>query len=402
MVTLLISLNQMSKDLSDAIIMVFGEDTYVTKAIMSSLKNHREWSDEKKGLFSDTVYDIVRYWRLLWYLLRKKPSLERRDLQQLISVYIFYKERRVSETKVIDYDELTKTLTYAKGVRVLRESIPDWLDRVGVNELGKRWDSVIKALNQRPNTVVRANTLKITKDELLKILKKEGVRSEKIDWAPDALLFIDRTNVFKLKSFKDGFFEVQSGASQIVSRFLDPKPRMRVVDACAGEGSKTIHIAALMNNRGKIIAMDSQEWKLKELRRRAARAGADNIETRFIDSSKAYKRLDGTADRLLLDVPCSGLGTLRRNPDIKWKINIADLQRLKEVQRDLLDRYCTILQIGGRMVYSVCSILPSEGEEQIRDFIKRRNGEFQLIEERRYWPDAEDSDGFYMALIERK
>jgi 16S rRNA (cytosine967-C5)-methyltransferase len=402
MVTLLISLNRMSKDLSDAIIMVFGDNVYVTKAIMSSFKNHKDWNDEMRGLFSDTVYDIVRYWRLLWYLLKKKPSLERRDLQHLISVYIFYKERRTSETEVINYNELVKTLDYAKSVRVLRESIPDWLDRVGVNEIGKRWDSVIKSLNQRPNTVVRANTLKVTKDELVKILEDEGVRSEKIDWAPDALVLRDRTNVFKLRSFRDGFFEVQNAASQIVSRFLGPKSRMRVVDACAGEGSKTIHLAALMNNRGKIIAMDTQEWRLKELRKRAARAGADNIEIRFIGSSKAYKRLDETADRLLLDVPCSGLGTLRRNPDIKWKLNLSDLQRLKEVQRDLLDKYCTILKAGGRMVYSVCSILPSEGEEQIRDFIKRQNDKFQLVEERRYWPDAEDADGFYMALIERK
>jgi len=392
----------MSKELSDAIVMVFGDDTYVTKAIMSSLKTHKDWSDEKKGLFSDTVYDIVRYWRLLWYLLGKKPSLDRNDLRHLISVYIFYKERGVSKTEIIDYNELVKTLSYTKSVRVLRESIPDWLDRVGINELGKRWDSVIDALNQRPSTVVRANTLRTTREELVKILKNEGVRSEKIDWAPDALLIKDRTNVFKLQSFRNGFFEVQNAASQIVSRFLAPNPRMRVVDACAGEGSKTIHIAALMNNKGKIIAMDTQEWKLNELRRRAARAGADNIETRLIDSSKAYKRLDETADRLLLDTPCSGLGTLRRNPDIKWKLGLSDLQRLKEVQKELLDKYCTILKVGGRMVYSVCSILPSEGEEQIRDFIKRQNGEFQLVEERRYWPDIVDADGFYMALIERK
>jgi len=391
----------MSKDLSDAIIMVFGDNTYVTKAIMSSFKNHREWTDEKKGLFSDTVYDIVRYWRLLWYLLKKKPSLERNDLQHLISIYTFYKGKRITEA-TINYNELVKTLDYAKSVRVLRESIPDWLDRVGINELGKRWDSVIKALNQRPNTVVRTNTLKVTRDELVEILKDERVRSEKIDWAPDALVLRDGTNVFRLQSFRDGFFEVQNAASQIASRFLEPKSRMRVVDVCAGEGSKTIHLAALMKNRGKIIAMDIQEWRLKELKRRAARAGADNIETRFIDSSKAYKRLNETADRLLLDVPCSGLGTLRRNPDIKWKLNLSDLQRLKEVQRDLLDKYCTILKVGGRMVYSVCSILPSESEEQIKAFIKRQNNEFQLVEERRYWPDIEDADGFYMALIERK
>lgn len=400
----MVTLNHMSDDISDAITKVFGDNTYVTKAIKASLKIHKDWKDEQRGLFSDTIYDIVRYWRLLWYLLKKKPALERNDLLDIIDAYLFYKENAIhkTETERLDYNEMEKTLSYAKTVRVLSESIPDWLDKAGVNEIGERWDSVITALNQRPETVIRTNTLKIEIEKLVGVLAQEQIRSEKIDWAPDALILRDRTNIFKLKSFKDGFFEVQSGASQIVSRFLGPRPGMRVVDACAGEGSKTIHLAALMENKGKILAMDTQEWRLVELRRRATRAGADNIETRYIDSSKAYKRLKGTADRLLLDVPCSGLGTLRRNPDIKWKLTLPDLERLKEIQRDLLDIYCTILKPGGRMVYSVCSIFPSEGEEQVKSFLKRQNSGFQLIEERRYWPDIDDTDGFYMALLERK
>ena len=122
-----------------------------------------------------------------------------------------------------------------------------------------------------------------------------------------------------------------------------------------------------MKNRGKIIAMDTLQWKLKELRRRAIKAGAEIIEVRAIDSSKVYKRLKGTADRLLLDVPCSGLGTLKRNPDIKWKLTLSDLERLKKLQKDLLERYFYLLRRGGQMVYSVCSILPSEGEKQVQD-----------------------------------
>ena len=128
----------------------------------------------------------------------------------------------------------------------------------------------------------------------------------------------------------------------MVSRILDPQPGMRVVDACAGEGSKTLHLAALMKNKGKIIALDTQEWRLKELRKRATKAGVDTIETRMITSSKVYKRMDGTADRLLLDVPCSGLGTLRRNPDIKWKLSSEDLERLTILQQELLEKYCMI------------------------------------------------------------
>jgi 16S rRNA (cytosine967-C5)-methyltransferase len=275
------------------------------------------------------------------------------------------------------------------------------LDQLGTDELGKRWNQIINSLNQKPNIVIRTNTLKITRDELIKILKIEGIRSEKIEGTLEALLIKDRTNVFRLQSFKEGFFEVQSDTSQIVSIFLDPKPGMRVVDVCAGEGSKTLHLAALMKNKGKIIAMDTQEWKLKKLRRRAVKAGAENIEARTIDSSKTYKRLKGTVDRVLLDAPCSGLGTLRRNPDIKWKLTLSDLKRLKDLQIDLLDRYSPLLRIEGRMVYSVCSILSSEGESKVRAFLERHNNKFELIKEKRYWPDTDDTDGFYMALIKR-
>ena len=175
---------------------------------------------------------------------------------------------------------------------------------------------------------------------------------------------------------------------------------MRVVDACAGEGSKTLHLAALMKNKGKIIALDTQDWRLRELRRRATKAGADTIETRLITSSKVYKRMKETADRLLLDVPCSGLGTLRRNPDIKWKMTAEDLERLKNLQQEILESYCTILKPLGNMVYSVCSIFSSEGEEQVQRFLKNHY-DFRLLNEKRYWPDIDRTDGFYIALIQR-
>ena len=193
-----------------------------------------------------------------------------------------------------------------------------------------RWEPVLASLNKKPELVIRANSLKTTPKELLVILRKEGILAEPIDGNPDALFIKEKINVFKLPSFNAGLFEVQDAASQMVSRILDPQPGMRVVDACAGEGSKTLHLAALLKNKGKIIAMDTQEWRLRELRKRAAKAGVDTIETRLITSSKIYKRMKETADRLLLDVPCSGLGTLQRNPDIRWKLTAKDLERLRD------------------------------------------------------------------------
>ncbi len=396
--------NQVHDEMADALRSIFAENIYLKKAIMKSFKNHKEWDNLVKKYFLDSMYDIVRYWRLLWYLTKMDQSLKKEDILHLIDTYLYYRENRLFPGNKIDHiDNRTfeKTLFDAQKVRELRESIPDWLDNIGVEEFGKRWDSIIKALNQKPHDVIRTNTLKVTSDELIKILKNEGVNSKKIERMPDALIIQGGARLFELQSFIDGFFELQNNASQMVSIFLDAKPGMRVVDACAGEGGKSLHLAALMHNKGKIIALDTKHWKLKELRRRATKAGAENIEIRHIDSSKAYKRLKETADRVLLDVPCSGLGTLRRNPEIKWKLTPTDLERLTDLQRNLLERYSPLVCKKGCFVYSVCSILSSEGKQQIQSFLERHGNEFQLVKEKQYWPDIDDTDGFYMALLER-
>jgi 16S rRNA (cytosine967-C5)-methyltransferase len=320
-----------------------------------------------------------------------------------MTIYLFSKKGDLSalqKIKGLDTPELFQRIQTTKHARALRESIPDWLDTQGKKELGMRWEPVLAALNKKPELVIRVNSLKITPKELLAILRKDGIIAEPIEGYPDALLIRDKINVFNLSSFNAGLFEVQDAASQMVSRILDPHPGMRVIDACAGEGSKSLHLAALLKNKGKIIALDTKEWRLKQLRKRVAKAGVDTIETRLITSSKDYKRMKGTADRLLLDVPCSGLGTLRRNPDIRWKLTAEDLERLKNLQQELLEKYCVLLKPQGTLVYSVCSILPSEGEEQIQRFLKN-HADYRVLKEKRYSPDTDPTDGFYIALLQR-
>ena len=146
---------------------------------------------------------------------------------------------------------------------------------------------------------------------------------------------------------------------------------------------------------------DVKEKKLEELKKRAARADVRIVETRTIDSTKVIKRLKDTADRLLLDVPCSGLGVLRRNPDSKWKLNLEEIERVKAIQRDILANFSDITKVGGKMVYATCSILPSEGEDQIQLFLKNVGERWNLIGEKRYSPEIYHADGFYMALLER-
>jgi 16S rRNA (cytosine967-C5)-methyltransferase len=249
--------------------------------------------------------------------------------------------------------------------------------------------------------VLRTNRLKTDREALKKVLAAENIETSAVGEG-DSLVLNRRQNVFQSKVFKDGWFEVQDFSSQLVAPLLAPAPGMRVVDACAGSGGKTLHLAAIMKNKGSIIALDTYAWKLDALRQRARRAGATNIEARTIESSKTIKRLHGSADRLLLDVPCSGLGVLRRNPDSKWKLTLEQIDQLRATQKELLRAYSPIVKPGGRMVYATCSILPSENEQQVTEFLNSEAGrDFKMLEEKRILPQDAGFDGFYMALMER-
>jgi 16S rRNA (cytosine967-C5)-methyltransferase len=187
----------------------------------------------------------------------------------------------------------------------------------------------------------------------------------------------------------------------LVAEFLQIEPGMRIVDACAGAGGKTLHIASLSQNKGRIISLDTEQWKIDEAKKRARRAGVSNLETRLIDSNKVIKKLYDTADRLLLDVPCSGLGVLKRNPDAKWKLSPEFIDKVKGQQEAILEDYCKIVKPGGKMVYATCSILPSENQLQVQKFLSK-NDQFTLEEERVVLPSESGFDGFYMARLLRK
>ena len=295
------------------------------------------------------------------------------------------------------FDELSK-------VRALKESIPDWMDELGVKELGEKvWSQEITAQNQPAKVILRTNTLKGTKESLRNTLMDLNIETEYLKDQPEALVLKERANVFLTDAFKQGLFEVQDANSQLVAGFLDVKPGMRVVDTCAGAGGKTLHIASLMENKGQLIAMDLYESKLKQLKLRAKRNGAFNIEYRIIDSTKVIKKLHERADRVLIDAPCSGLGVLKRNPDAKWKLQPEFIDNIRKVQSEVLESYSKIVKPGGKLVYATCSVLPSENQEQVEKFLKTEIGkQFNFVKDRKILASESGFDGFYMALLERK
>jgi len=380
----------------------FQDKKYADKVLERLLKAHKKWGSADRQVVSEIFYDIVRWKKRLEYYMGEgtKPS----NIYNLILAYLLWK--KVKYKKFDEFDGiktggiLSKLDKKTFPTKAIEHSVPDWLAGLFEKELGAKWEKEMSALNEQAPVILRANSLKISAENLIEILKEEGVNSFLLRGYPDAVQLEEKKNVFLTSAFKEGFFEVQDASSQKIAELLDVKEGMRVVDACAGAGGKTLHIAALMKNKGQIIALDIYEWKLAELKRRAKRAGAFNIETRFIEDNKVIKRLHNTADRLLIDAPCSGLGVLKRNPDSKWKIDEDFINRIKTEQENILQNYSKILKKGGKMVYATCSILPCENGEQVRKFLAE-NTEFALVKEENIMP-SDGYDGFYMALIERK
>jgi len=380
--------------------LIFEENRYADKVIEKVLKQNSRWGARDRRFIAETTYDIVRWYR--WF--RELGQAKGTDFWKLLGVWCILSGVDLpawEEFEGISADEILdreKRNTYGRRTR---ESIPDWMDELGEKELGKaRWEKELSALNEIAPVVLRANTLKVNRHELRARLLEDDIDTIAPEEYPDALILEERQNIFGSPSFKEGLFEVQDAGSQAIAPFLRVSPGLRVIDACAGAGGKTLHLAALMGNKGRIVAMDTEEWKLEELQKRGRRAGVSNMEARVIESGKTIKRLANSADRLLLDVPCSGLGVLKRNPDAKWKLSMEFIDKIRDLQQHILQDYCDMLKPGGMMVYSTCSILPSENEGQIQKFLDK-NQNFELLDQKHIFP-SEGFDGFYMALLKKK
>ncbi len=383
---------------------IFDENKYADKALEKLLKSDKRWGARDRAFIAENTYDIVRYWRLITTV----TGLENRDLNEQNMYTLFgawhvlkgIELPRWTEFGNVDAKKILHTYNQLKTQRKIIQSIPDWLDEMAMNELGKFWNKELEALNQTAPLVIRANTLKTSKNELRKSFIEKKIETESVSGVKDALLLKERQNIFITDEFKNGLFEVQDSGSQLVADFLQVEPGMKVVDACAGAGGKSLHLSALLENKGKITSLDTEQWKLDELKKRARRAGACNIETRLIEGSKTIKKLQNTADRLLLDVPCSGLGVLRRNPDAKWKLKPDFIFRVMQQQKEILENYSKILKSGGKMVYATCSILPRENTLQVQEFLNT-HPEFILEEEKKIFTSETGFDGFYMARIRK-
>ncbi len=388
--------------MAQALTEVFEGGKHADRMIDKYLRTNRKWGARDRKFFAEGVYEIVRHKRKIQFL------VESEDLWAMIGAYLVTKGFEIPNRMEFDSVDVTRVQNrnkYAKPPEV-EYSFPDWLNELGKTEFADDWVPLMKSLNQPAEVFLRTNGLKITPEKLIKELRAEEIEADRVK--SDAFEFAsclklkERKNVFITQAFKKGGFEMQDAASQLVAPLLQVEPGHRVVDACAGAGGKSLHIAAMMQNKGKIIAMDIHDWKLKDLRERCSRAGVDILETKLIDSNKTVKRLENSFDRVLLDVPCSGLGVIRRNPDTKWKLTMEEIERLQVLQKEIISKYSEMCKVGGLMVYATCSILHRENEEQVKWFLNSEYGKgWDLQKEMRVWPHKHGFDGFYAAVLKK-
>lgn len=300
----------------------------------------------------------------------------------------------------------------------LRYSYPKWITERFMDIFGEEFaESLLEAGNGVPDLTVRANTLKTSAEGLVETLKNEGVDALPGKYIKEAVIIKSQVSVTGLDSFRNGLFQVQDESSMLPAIVLAPQPGEKVLDACSAPGGKATHMAQLMRNNGLITAMDIHEHKLKLIKDTADRLGTDIIRTELHDAAVPVPQNDGAYDRVLLDAPCSGLGIIRRKPDIKWAKESRDIGSITALQRRLINSVSKAVRPGGVMVYSTCTLLPDENERIVRDFLNENDDFYDddisaflphgLSEHARggmlqVYPNRDGTDGFFIARLARK
>ncbi len=353
-------------------------------------QKHRKMGKRDRAFVAETVYGMLRHYRRLAHA----AQLWGDDLRFLTLLYLkvfgfgevaLDLPVRPAESGVLEAaawrfrePELPDDPVAALGILY---SLPDWLVAAWMEVLPRKAvEARCAALKEPAPLTIRVNTLKADRETVRQRLLAEGFSSRPTPYSPVGLILEEKAFIFRTRAFQEGLFEVQDEGSQLISLLTEARPGQVVVDGCAGGGGKTLHLAALMKGKGRLYAFDIHEARLRALRPRTRRADVHNIRLHVLPHNRAsiVRRLYGKVDVVLVDVPCSGTGVLRRNPDAAWKITPERVAVLVEQQRQILKAYAPLVQPGGRLVYATCSLLPAENEQQVHAFLKEHS-EFMLI-----------------------
>lgn len=325
-----------------------------------------------------------------------------------------------AERRVLDMLAGQKDIFHRDMPPHVKGEYPEWLTPRLSALYGDRLDAEMAAMRDEAPLDLRVNTLKATREQATTALFKEGFKPQPTALSPLGLRLKTRIPLVQVQAWRDGLIEVQDEGSQLVALLTDPKPGQAVVDYCAGAGGKTLALAAAMQNKGRLVACDVAEWRVDRAQDRLRRAGVHNVTRRVIggESDKWIKRSAGTFDRVLVDAPCTGTGTWRRNPDAKWQLGERDLLELVERQGAILDSAARLTKPGGRLVYATCSILAEENENRMEAFLAA-HPDYRPVPVPELWaelvgtpcpvagpwlrlsPLTHGTDGFFAAVLEK-
>lgn len=401
----------------------------------------RRYAGSKDRRFvSDMVYRLIRGWGLYcWALERADCAKSPRALVIALlchkdagSLTLFGADGKFAPKALTDDERRVvaslESLNWSEAPESLALSVPDWAEKGLRARFGAAFADAAKSLLETAPFDIRLNELKSGNRDLKSILSKESELFEKSKLSGFSYRATGPVNLLAHQAFKQGCVEIQDEAAQIASRLIQAGPGHQVVDLCAGAGGKSLAMAATMANSGQIHAFDISQKRISELAKRAQRAGARNIQSALLPSDAVGRQarlsaLKDGADRVVLDVPCSGSGTWRRNPDQRWRFDSETLQDLNTVQDSLLSEGAALVKPGGRLVYMTCSLLSQENEERAEGFLNTQEQGWRTLDYRDLWlesvsrkpvdslsenphflqlaPHSHRTDGFFIAVLER-
>ncbi len=348
--------------------------------ICDYFREHKSLGPKDRGFIAEAAYAIIRHLSLIDYVIAKPTSwIKRFEVFSSGSIEKYAQDRDIP---------LHIRVCFPKPL----------FDRL-MSHYGEEQGLLIcKASNTQAPTTVRVNRIKISREDLLKRWQSQ-YEVEPCQYSQFGIYFLKKINFFTLEEFKQGYFEVQDEASQLVADLVDVKQGEHVLDYCAGSGGKTLAFAPKMLNTGQIYLHDIRPYALQEAKKRLKRAGIQNAQIILSEDLEKQRKLKKKMNWVLVDAPCSGTGTIRRNPDMKWKFNDEMLFRLVGQQRTIFEKALSFMQSEGRIVYATCSILPEENQMQVEHFKKI----YGLKEDRQFFslPSIGGMDGFYSVVLKK-
>lgn len=386
-------------------------------------RHHSQLGRTDRAFMAESIFTLLRHYEKIQTLhpkIAQNPRLAILMAQLLrgFSISALQKQASLSEEE-INLLKAFKETDFSGSLNTLAE-LPDWLIDC-LHQQGNSDQNIVglgQALNQQAPLDVRVNTLKMRRDAVYQQLQEEGFQVALTPYSPWGIRFFDKPALNQHSLFKDGVLEVQDEGSQLLAYLSGAKRQQIAVDFCAGAGGKTLAMGAMMQNTGRLYAFDVSEKRLQKLKPRMAKSGLSNITPQLIanENDGKLQKLYGKCDTVLIDAPCSGLGTLRRNPDLKYRQSQENIQRILIQQASIFQAASHLVRIGGRLVYATCSILNDENEKQVEAFLQN-HPHFELLDVRnliqslgieinqpmlKLNPITHQTDGFFAAALIRK